>query len=62
MTDYIAHNATVTEIAILTKCDFPGDQCPQCDGPSVKLATLNEWDNWCKACDIRFNRNGQIPQ
>lgn len=52
--------ATVGEIGIFTKCDFPAGQCPQCRGNTVLLGTTNEWKNWCKDCDIRFSDKGEI--
>jgi hypothetical protein len=31
-----------------------GIACPNCDGDTEILSTDNEWDLYCRSCDIRF--------
>lgn len=38
-----------------------GPNCPRCGkGPTDLLSTLNEFEYYCKPCDIRFNKEREI--
>lgn len=35
------------------------EHCPQCGGNLALMSTTNQWDRYCKACDQRYNKNGE---
>jgi len=53
---------SVAAIDIFTKLiSSYGVPCPKCGTQECTrlLSTTNQWDGWCKECDIRFNRKGE---
>lgn len=36
-------------------------ECPQCGCIHCDwLSTMNEWEFYCKHCDVRFNKQGEV--
>jgi hypothetical protein len=53
--------ATVEEIGIFHKGISSSVECPKCGNRDCDLlSTTNEFCNYCKPCDIRFNDAGEV--